>query len=578
MEPKTDAELNIILNMSEADRNELLVDRDQRLIVKYHGDIEAIARQEGALVEIINNQFAVIVIPLERAANLLNYVEIEYMEAPKEYFYNLEQSLAASCITTVQNNLPYQLKGEGVLLGIIDSGINYAHPDFRNEDGTTRIMSIWDQTITGNPPLGYLEGTEYSREQINEALRQPNSVTRLGIVPSQDTLGHGTHVAGIAGGNGRASRGNVIGVAPEAEFVIVKLGNPAVSNLVRTVDIMLAVRYVIEKARMAGKPIAINLSLGMNEGPRDGRALIEMYLNDAAQQWKNNIMVGSGNEGVARNHVRQQVTQGGTNTAEFQIGPNKRTYNFSVWQNSVDQLSFQIIAPNGQATPRIFFTTPVRRYVIGSTRVYPAFAGPSPLSGDIEFGVFLAGLEDGYVMSGLWQLRIFGDNIVEGVYDIWGETLAASGSESYFLNNEPDMTITTPATAFYVITVGAYNSVTNQIAPFSGRGYTRSPVQVKPDLVAPGVDILAASYTGGYQTLSGTSMATPHVTGSVALMMQWGIVQNNSPFLYGESTRTYLLRGASRDVPGVVFPDPSWGYGKLCLKNSLDMARRASFI
>ena len=272
------------------------------------------------------------------------------------------------------------------------------------------------------------------------------------------------------------------------------------------------------------------------------------------------------------------MVQGETNIFEFQIGPNKRTYNFSVWQNSVDQISFQLIAPNGQTTPRISYTTPIRRYVIGGTRVYPAFAGPSPLSGNIEFGVFLAGLEEGYVAQGLWRMRIFGDDVVDGVYNIWGETLASAGGESYFLDSEPTMTLTTPSTASYVISVGAYNSITNQMAPFSGRGYTSAPVQIKPDLVAPGVDILAASYTGGYQALSGTSMAAPHVTGSIALMMQWGIVQNNNPFLYGESARTYLIRGASRDVTGVTFPDPSWGYGKLCLKNSMDIARRSSFV
>lgn len=578
MEPKTDAELNILLGMSEADRNQLLADRDQRLIIKYHGDIEAIAQKEGILVERVNEQIAILVTPLSKAKELLQYPEIEYMEAPKDFVYNLTQSLPASCITPVQNNLPYKLKGIGVLLGIIDSGINYAHPDFRNPDGTTRIVSLWDQTIKGTPPVGYLEGSEYSREKINEALKAPNQFERLAIVPSEDTLGHGTHVAGIAGGNGRSSGGTIVGVAPEAEFVIVKLGNPAVSNLVRTADIMLAVRYVLEKAREANKPIAINLSLGMNEGPHNGTSLIEIYLSDAAQEWKNNIMVGAGNEGITRNHVHGTVTQGEIQTAEFQIGPNKRTFNFSVWQNSVDQLSFQLIAPNGQSTPRISYTTPTRRYVIGSSVVYAAFAGPSPLNGNIEFGVFMGGVQGGFILSGLWQLRIIGDQVIDGTFDIWGETIAAAGSETFFLGNDPMSTLTTPSTSPYVITVGAYNSTTNQIAPFSGRGYTRPPVQVKPDLVAPGVDILAANYRGGYQTLSGTSMATPHVTGAAALMMQWGIVQNNNPFLYGESIRTYLLRGANRDVTDVTFPDPSWGYGKLCLKNSLDMARRSSFV
>ncbi|MEG0319095.1 MAG: peptidase S8 and S53 subtilisin kexin sedolisin, partial [Niameybacter sp.] len=170
METKTDAELNILFNIADEDKGQLLANRDQRLIVKYHGDIEAVVRQEGALVQRINDQIAIIVIPLERAKDLLNYPEIEYMEAPKDFYYNLAQSLKASCINTVQNNLPYQLKGKGVLLGIVDSGINYAHPDFRNADGTTRITSIWDQSIGGHPPTGYLEGSEYSQAQINEAL------------------------------------------------------------------------------------------------------------------------------------------------------------------------------------------------------------------------------------------------------------------------------------------------------------------------------------------------------------------------------------------------------------------------
>ncbi|MDA3733816.1 S8 family serine peptidase [Niameybacter massiliensis] len=578
MEPKTDAELNILFTMSDEDRNQLLANRDQRLIVKYHGDIERVAAQVGALVQIINEQIAIIVLPLDKAKILLSYPEIEYMEAPKDFVYNLEQSLKASCITTVQNNLPYQLKGNGVLLGIVDSGINYAHPDFRNDDGTTRIVSIWDQTIEGEPPAGYLEGSEYSQVRINEALRAPTQAERLRIVPSQDSLGHGTHVAGIAGGNGRSSGGRIIGVAPEAEFVIVKLGNPSVTNLVRTADIMLGIRYVIEKARQLNKPIAINLSLGMNEGPHNGTSLIEIYLNDAAQEWKNNIAVGSGNEGLSRNHVGGKVQQGEIQTISFQMGPNKRTYNFSVWQNSVDQLSFQLIGPDGKSTPRISYSTPVKRYVLGNSRVYPAFAGPSPLNGNIEFAVFMGGLEDGYIMPGIWQLRIIGDNVIDGEFSVWGQTIASSGNETFFLSNTPDRTLTTPSTANYVITVGAYDSVKNQIAPFSGRGYTRSPVQIKPDIVAPGVNITAASYTGGYQALSGTSMATPHVTGAVALMMEWGIINNNNPFLYGESIRTYLLRGANRDVEGVSFPDPSWGYGKLCLKNSLDIARRSSFV
>lgn len=229
------------------------------------------ARKEGGIAQLINDQFAVLTMPPDNIRNLLNYTEVEYMETPKKMIYNVT-NMEASCITTVQNNPPYELTGEGVLLGIIDSGINYAHPDFRNEDGTTRIAYLWDQTITGKPPEGFLSGTEYTREQINEALSKPTRVERLAVVPSEDIIGHGTHVAGIAGGNGRG--GGTKGVAPGAEFIIVKMGQPDFEGFVRNVEIMLAVRYILERATKLNKPVTINISIGMSMGPHDAMPLL----------------------------------------------------------------------------------------------------------------------------------------------------------------------------------------------------------------------------------------------------------------------------------------------------------------
>ncbi|MGL5676393.1 MAG: S8 family serine peptidase, partial [Cellulosilyticaceae bacterium] len=179
------------------------------------------------------------------------------------------------------------------------------------------------------------------------------------------------------------------------------------------------------------------------------------------------------------------------------------------------------------------------------------------------------------INEGIWRGRVYGDSIVNGQYNVWGESSEQSGETTFFVQSTPEVTVTTPSTASNVITVGAYDAITNQIAGFSGQGYTRTNQSIKPDLVAPGVDILAVSNTGGYRTLSGTSMATPHVTGAVALMMQWGIVEGRNAFLYGEYVRTYLLRGAKRDVKGVTYPDTKWGYGKLCLKNTMDLLRRS---
>jgi len=584
LQNKTDASLQILSVIPENDLQNAedylgLLGFGQpgnwEVLVKYNGDIDNVARQQGGRAQIINDQFATLTIPQENIRNLLNYTEVEYIEVPKRMVYNQSSNMIASCITTVQNNPPYELKGEGVLLGIIDSGINYFHPDFRNEDGSTRIQYIWDQTIAGNPPIGFLTGTQYTKAQIDEALSAPSRQEGLNIVPSTDLDGHGTHVAGIAGGNGRGSNGRNIGAAPEAEFIIVKLGQPDFEGFVRNIEIMLAIRYVIERAQELGRPVAINISIGTNSGPHDGNSLIEQYMEDAATVWKNNIVVGTGNEANARNHTSGIVKEGGATSFQFQIVQNTSQYNLSIWTNNIDQIAVEIIDPAGRRTPIINYSAGPVKYTLLNTNVYASFAGPSPLSGDIEFALLLTGrtAEDS-VTSGPWTVVVHGESIVNGQFDVWGPVTEARGGENYFLSPITETTLTTPSTARLVTSVGAYNHETGQIAPFSGRGFGRNNKIIKPDLVAPGVGISSASHTSsGYRTLSGTSMATPHVTGGIALMMQWGIVENNNPFLYGENLKTYLIRGATRDQT-ISYPSPIWGYGKLCVEQSLDLLRQ----
>lgn len=583
MQNKTDAGLDILSIVPEAQLQQIeeylgLLGFDQpgnwEVIVKYNGDIQAVATMEGGQVQLLSDQFAVINIEKTRIRNLLNYTQVEYIEVPKRLIYT-QSNMVSSCITSVQNNAPYRLRGTGVLLAIIDSGINYFHPDFRNEDGTTRIESIWDQTIVGKPPVGFLTGTEYTRAQINEALNAPTQEEGLQIVPSRDLNGHGTHVAGIAGGNGRAGSGQIVGAAPDAEFIIVKLGQPDFEGFVRNVEIMLAVRYVLERAEALGKPVAINLSIGMSNGPHDGTSLIEQYLADAASVWKNNIVVGTGNEGNMRNHTEGTVVQGGTTSFQFQIAPNTSQYNLSIWQNGIDEIGIEIIDPGGRRTPLIVYAAGPVSYTLLDTEVYATFAGPSPLSGDIEFALYLIDASGANgITSGPWTVVIHGRNIVDGRFDVWGPTTEVGGSNNFFLAPIVETTLTTPSTANLVTAVGAYNNITGQIAPFSGRGFGRNNEVIKPDLVAPGVQISAPSHlNSGYRTLSGTSMATPHVTGGIALIMEWGIVENNNPFLYGENLKTYLIRGATRDST-INYPSPIWGYGKLCVERSLDLLRQ----
>ncbi|MEG0352123.1 MAG: S8 family peptidase [Cellulosilyticaceae bacterium] len=587
MENKTDAALQILTSIPQSEVKEAQeyiesygfdISGNWDILVKYNGDIERVAREQNGVAQIISNKFAVLSLPSSKIDNLLNYTEVEYMEMPKRLQYNMSANMDAACITPVQNNPPYELKGEGVLLGIIDSGITYAQKDFRYLNGDTRIASIWDQTIEGNPPAGFKLGTEYTREDINLALQQNTKAKQLAIVPSEDTLGHGTHVAGIAGANGSGSGGAYVGAAPEAGYIIVKLGRGSSQDIVRNVEIMLGVRYVLEKARKLGRPVSMNISIGMNEGPHDGNALIEQYLDDVSQEWKTNISVAAGNEGSSGTHTAGIVENGGVSSFSFQIGEGKSYYNLSVWKSFIDVLEFEIVSPTGSKTPKILYAQGPRQYILGTSRVYATFAGPSPLNGDEEFAVFINGIEGRKITSGIWTINVYGVDVVDGKYNVWGPTSELGGEDVFMLEPIDNTTITTPSTARNVITVGAYNSVTGQIAPFSGVGFARNDSVVKPDLVAPGVDIRSNSNTGGYTNLSGTSMATPHVTGGVALLMQWGIVQGNNPFLYGENLKTYLLRGTEKNIPGVTIPSTAWGYGKLCVKNSLDILRRQQIL
>lgn len=565
--------LNLALSASEEEREKALeldvgyypVARTWEVIIKYSGTLGRVREIAESVVE-LSNEFAIVTVREDRLEALAGIEAVEYIEKPKRLFFQVENGRRVSCMTSVQIRPP-KLYGTGVLVAIIDSGIDYANLDFRNADGTTRIYALWDQTIPGNPPEGYVQGTEYTQEKINEALRQENRTERMKIVPSEDRSGHGTAVAGIAAGNGRGSKGaRYQGVASESGILVVKLGTPREEGFPRTTELMQAIDYVVKKAQRAGRPVAINISFGNTYGSHTGTSLLERFIADIANLWKSVICIGMGNEGASAGHTAGILKENTEERIPLAVQMKETAINVQIWKSYHDIVDISLISPAGVQIGPIPEVIGTQRFVVGDTEILLYYGEPSPFHVSQE--IFIEFLpKDSYITPGIWQFVLTPRKIVTGEYDLWLPSENVLNRGTAFRYPTERGTLTIPSTSQRVISVGAYDSLTFAYADFSGRGGLEG--ESKPDLVAPGVDITAPTPSGIYQTFTGTSFATPFVSGAAALMMEWGIVRGNDPYLYGEKVKAYLRRGA-RPLPGFTeYPNPQVGYGALCLRDSL---------
>ncbi|MEG2122342.1 MAG: S8 family peptidase [Clostridium sp.] len=557
--------LNLALDATEEERekSEALrvgYDREEKtweLIVKYNGDLGEITTllPQIKVVE-LSNEYAILTVPESQIEALTGFSQIEYIEKPKRLYFSVNVGKSVSCINPVQGENK-ALSGKGIIVAIIDSGIDYFHKDFRNADGSTRILQLWDQD----------KDQVYSEEQINAALKSGSRDAAYQLVPSRDLSGHGTAVAGIAVGNGLANGGIYRGVAYESPIFAVKLGTPGRDSFPRTTELMRAMDFAVTGAIKYKMPVAINLSFGNTYGSHDGTGLLETFINDISNYGKTTVAVGTGNEGSQRGHTSGYLKMGNAVDIELSVAPYETGFGVQLWKFYEDMFDVWIISPGGISVGPISSRLGPQRIRFKDTTLLLYYGEPSPYSSAQE--IYMDFIPKGnYIESGIWKIRLVPKKIVTGQYDFWLPSAGILNRATRFLNPVPDKTLTIPSTAANVITVAAYDDISFSYADFSGRGYTRRGGSVKPDLSAPGVNIITSAVGGGYEAVTGTSFAVPFVTGSAALMMEWGIIVGNDPFLYGEKVKAYLIRGA-QPLPGETdYPNPKLGFGILCLARS----------
>lgn len=582
-EPVREKSLNLNVGFTEETRT-------WELIVKYNGNLSKAVSglpvtAEELIVEELIAGYGLLTVPEDLVDTVSRLPQIEYVEKPKRLFFSMADGKEVSCVLPVTKRQPF-LSGKGILLAVIDSGINYTNRNFRNADGSTRILSLWDQTVSPDaekgffPPEGFQTGTEFTREQINAALREADPLRQYELVPSRDSSGHGTAVAGIAAGaavnaTGGTADNGYEGVAPESELLIVKLGTPRENSFPRTTEMMRAVTYVVRKAQSLNRPVAINLSFGNTYGAHDGSSLLERFLDNAAEIGRTVICVGSGNEGASAGHREGRVNVGETAATELSVGAYETSFSVQLWKTYTDVFLITLRSPGGQ---EFSFSTEKGGEITWEaeqTRILIYVGEPSPYA--VEQEIYFDFIpENLYISPGIWSFLI-GTQEKESSFYFYLPSQAARNQNTRFFEPNPNLTLTIPSTASKVITVGAYDSTYDAYADFSGRGYRYAERDIgllaagaaKPDFAAPGVNITAPDIYGGYRSFTGTSFATPFVTGAAALLMEWGIVQGNDAFLYGEKVKAYLRRGARKIRGEEFYPNDRVGYGALCVADSI---------
>lgn len=509
----------------------------------------------------------------------IRFDKYSYNAIPKCYTLIDIEAMTAAGITQIQNYPTLNLQGTGVMIGFIDTGIDFQNPIFRNLDGSTRIAGIWDQTIQeGTPPETFLYGTEFTREMIDEALRSENP---LRIVQSVDENSHGTFLASVAAGSVNEENG-FIGAAPDATIAVVKL-KPAKQYLkdfyqihtdapcYQENDIMLGLKYLNLLAEKLGLPLVVCIALGTNQGGHSGLSplsgLLEVYSNLANRV----IVIGAGNEANQRHHYLGVV--GSVNEkkeVEIRVGNSINGFSMELWTENPNIFSVTVVSPSGGTTSRL----PIRR---NETQEYRFVFEGTRIS--IDYKLFLERSNAELIFfrleeptEGVWKVIVEPVQTAEGIFHMWLPMTEFLQEDVYFLESNPDFTITEPGNTITSITVGFYNSRDNSVAISSGRGYTRGGI-IKPNFVAPGVNVTGATTRNQFVERTGSSIAAGITAGASALLLEWVVYQVGQISADSIQIRNLLTLGTERNV-NEIYPNRTWGYGRLNLYQTFDELRR----
>ena len=563
--------------MTDIERRKIISNEFADLIVEYSENKTNISKFPDDTINIIDEKYAAIYIPADRV-NQEFLQKQDFSIIPKLFGLVDTTSLDELGVKKVQNVPSLALNGQGVLLGFVDTGIEYTNPLFKNADKTTRIVSIWDQSIENMQASSdiFYYGTEYSENQINDALK---NVAPFTIVPSTDQIGHGTMLAGLAGGS-RNEESDFVGVVPLSQFVVVKL-KPAKANLKQLTlvpenticyqenDIMFGITYLLNVANRLGKPIAICIGLGSNQGSHDGRTPLSDLIYTRSNRIGTATVVAAGNEGNSGHHYYGEVDPKlGFNLVEIKVGEGESGFLMELWGNLPGTYSIDITTPNGEYVPRILpklHASKSINFTFEKTNLLVDYFIVEAQTGD---PLILFRFKD--PSPGIWKLKVYAGKISSG-FHIWLPMRGFITENTAFINPNPYTTITTPGYSLTAITATAYNSNNQSIYLNAGRGFSRINL-IKPDLAAPGVNVYSPLLGNDFGVKSGTSISAALTTGVSAMLLEWGIVKKNYPTMNSQQVKKFLIRGVERNV-NLTYPNREWGYGTINIYKTFESLR-----